>query len=199
MPKQFAYRDAHGKVYPAHAALAFQPGLVPGHYDTDTRQFTPIGNPQQQTGTIITDAAAGHDQKLLSGLGEDRGANTAPIGAGVAFTLTPLQAELDAALARSAELDGRVAELESELSDERERSAALEAQVAVLTHQLQDAQGTQGANGPGTSGSDGGTSDAGDPPADTGTNGGTSGDAEQDDAQTSAGDAGAKRARKVTP
>ncbi|MCA8017735.1 hypothetical protein [Burkholderia metallica] len=196
MPKQFAYRDAHGKVYPAHAALAFQPGLVPGHYDTETRQFTPIGNPQQQTGTIITDASSGLDQKLLSGLGEDRGADTAPLGAGVAFTQSNAQVELDAALARAAELDGRVAELESELSDERERNAALEAQVAVLTQQLQDAQGTTGTD---TSGSDGGASGADGQAPEAGADGGASGDGEQGDPQGTAGDAGGKRARKVTP
>ncbi|KVT91870.1 hypothetical protein WK59_03800 [Burkholderia ubonensis] len=196
MPKQFAYRDAHGKVYPAHAALAFQPGLVPGHYDTETRQFTPIGNPQQQTGTIITDASSGLDQKLLSGLGEDRGADTAPLGAGVAFTQTNVQVELDAALARAAELDGRVAELESELSDERERSATLDAQVAVLTQQLQDARSASGSD---TTGGQGAAGAADGQSSDTGANGDTSGDTESADGQTSASDAGAKRARKVTP
>ncbi|WP_157645057.1 hypothetical protein [Burkholderia ubonensis] len=195
MPKQFAYRDAHGKVYPAHAALAFQPGLVPGHYDTETRQFTPIGNPQQQTGTIITDAGGGHDQKLLSGLGEDRGADMAPLGTGVAFTQTQAQVDLDAARARAAELEGRVAELESELTDERQRSATLEAQVAVLTQQLQDVRGTSGAD---TTGSQGPTGTDGGQSTDDGANGGTSGDTEQPDSQTSTTDAGAKRARKVT-
>ncbi|NML34516.1 hypothetical protein [Paraburkholderia antibiotica] len=135
MPKQFAYRDAHGTIYPAHSALAFQPELVPGQYDTDTKQFTPTGNPQRQTGTIITDASANPGrQQLLSGLGEDRGAHTAPLGAGVAFTLpadddSEVRAEL-------AEANAKLADLEAQLSESQQRVAVLEAQNAVLNDQL---------------------------------------------------------------
>jgi hypothetical protein len=118
MAKQFVYQDAHGILYPAHAALAFQPGLVPGWYDTDTRTFTPAGNPQEQVGNIVTDAGVGTGaETVLSGLREDRGADTAPL-TGVVVS------EPDTA--------ARLVETEAQLADERERVAALEAQLAIL-------------------------------------------------------------------
>jgi hypothetical protein len=116
MPKQFAYQDMHGKIYPSHAALAFQPELVPGWYDTDKRTFTPTGNPQAQHGTIVTDAGHGGQESLLSGLGEDKGANTAPLK-GVAFSV--------------AEAQTKAVELEARLEEERRKNAELQAQVAV--------------------------------------------------------------------
>ncbi|OLL27467.1 hypothetical protein BTH42_31980 [Burkholderia sp. SRS-W-2-2016] len=99
MPRQFGYQDAHGFFYSEHPALHFEPGLVPGFYDTDTKTFTPTGNPTQQTGTIVTDAGFGNAETLKSGLSEDKGADTAPLE-GVAFTQT--NAEVEAA-ARDAE------------------------------------------------------------------------------------------------
>lgn len=191
MPKQFAYRDAHHRIYPAHPALAFQPGLVPGFYDTDTKVFTPQGNPQEQTGTIITDAGAGEHQKLLSGLSEDRGADTKPLGPGVAFTRP---AESGPAVA---ELQAKIAELESQLDEERQHNAALEAQVAVLNDQLAARASDPVADG--VTGAPDGDSAAGDtlppndPPSDA--------DAPQDVAQVAGKDAPGtttKRARKVT-
>ena len=124
MAKQFVYQDLHGILYPAHGALAFQPGLVPGWYDTDTRTFTPVGNPQEQVGNIVTDAGVGAStEKVLSGLREDHGAGTAPL-AGVAFTATDEGSEAD--------LAARLVETEAALTAERERVVALEAQVAIL-------------------------------------------------------------------
>ncbi|MBB5448221.1 MULTISPECIES: hypothetical protein [unclassified Paraburkholderia] len=141
--KQFAYQDAHGVVYPAHPALAFQPGLIPGQYDSETRTFTPQGNPKEQVGVIITDAGAGGRDTLQSGLRDDRGAGTAPINSGVAFTL-PAD--------NSAEYQARIVELEQELSDERERSAALEAQVLTLQSHLDALTSAGGATDGGASG-----------------------------------------------
>lgn len=142
--KQFAYKDGHGHVYPAHAALAFQPGLVPGHFDTETREFTPIGNPQEQVGSIITDAGTGMGQEtVLSGMREDKGAGTAPIS-GVAFTLPPEHA------ARLADAETKVVEQEQELADRDQQIAALQAQLAL-------AKGAQApAPGAGTTATDAG-------------------------------------------
>lgn len=124
MTKQFVYQDAHGHLYPAHGALAFQPGLVPGWYDTETKTFTPTGNPQAQVGSIVTDAGVGAGQeKVLSGLRADQGADTAPINHGVVFTQTP-DNDPDAAAQRI--------EIEAQLAAERERTAALEARIAGL-------------------------------------------------------------------
>ncbi|WP_333679874.1 hypothetical protein [Dyella sp.] len=126
MTKQFAYQDAHGHVYPAHAALAFQPGLVPGWYDTDKRTFTPNGNPQEQTGSIITDANfGGGKEQVLSGLRDDRGAGTAPIQSGVAFT-SPHDAE------EAAEVATRLSQAQAELEALRQQNAVLQAQNEVL-------------------------------------------------------------------
>ncbi|MGF6936848.1 hypothetical protein OKW41_006010 [Paraburkholderia sp. UCT70] len=153
--KQFAYQDAHGVVYPAHPALAFQPGLIPGQYDSETRTFTPQGNPKEQVGVIVTDAGAGGRDTLQSGLRDDRGAGTAPIKSGVLFTL-PADQEPD----NSAEYQARVVELEQELFDERERSAALEAQVLTLQSHLDALTGAGGAMDGGASGEQGeGTAD----------------------------------------
>lgn len=85
MAKQFCYQDAQGVLYPEHSALHFEPNLVPGFYDTETRVFTPSGNPQKQVGNIITDVGTGNSTKILSGLAEDKGAMTAPMN-GVAFS-----------------------------------------------------------------------------------------------------------------
>lgn len=76
MAKQFCYQDQWGVIYPEHPALRFEPSLVPGHYDTEKKVFMPVGNPQAQVGNIITDGDTG---KVLSGLKEDKGANTAPV------------------------------------------------------------------------------------------------------------------------
>jgi len=123
MARQFVYQDAHGRLYPAHVALAFQPGLVPGWFDTDTRVFTPSGNPQEQVGNIVTDAGVGAGpEKVLSGLREDRGADTASIE-GVVVT-TPAESG-------EADVSARLVETEAELATERERVAALEAQLAA--------------------------------------------------------------------
>ena len=155
--KQFAYQDAHGVVYPAHPALAFQPGLIPGEYDSETKTFTPQGNPKEQVGVIITDGT-----KLQSGLRDDKGADTAPIRSGVAFTQPTEQAD------NGAELQARIVELEQELSDERQRSAALEAQVLTLQSHLDaltsvggaTGGGAAGEPGEGIAGGEGGTNDA---------------------------------------
>ncbi|SAK62629.1 hypothetical protein AWB76_03282 [Caballeronia temeraria] len=132
MAKTFAYRDGHGTIYPPHPAMLAQPGLVPGQYDTETKTFTPTGNPQQQTGSIITDAGFGGHQKVLSGLGEDKGANTAPLRAGVAFTLP----------ADHADAGARAVELEQQLAEEQERSRALAAQIEMLSIQTSQAAST---------------------------------------------------------
>ncbi|CAE6958693.1 hypothetical protein [Paraburkholderia domus] len=92
MARQFGYQDAHGTFYPDHPALRFEPGLVPGYFDTETKEFTPSGNPNRQTGTIVTDAGFGGAETLKSGLAEDKGADTAPLQ-GVAFTQTNEQAQ----------------------------------------------------------------------------------------------------------
>lgn len=155
--KQFAYQDAHGVVYPAHPALAFQPGLIPGQYDSETKTFAPQGNPKEQVGVIVTDGT-----KLQSGLRDDKGAGTAPIHSGVAFSLPAEQAD------NSAELQARIVELEQELSDERERSAALEAQVLTLQSHLDALTsaggatkgGASGEHGEGTAGGESGITDA---------------------------------------
>jgi len=153
MAKQFAYRDAAGFIYPAHQALAFQPGLVPGQYDTETRTFTPTGNPRQQTGSIITDAGAGGGEKVLSGLGEDRGADTAPLGAGVAWN----QAVDDP------DAQARMIELEQQLEEEQQRNASLSAQVETLTAELAERAAPLDDGEP-----QGDAPQAGDAPPDTG-------------------------------
>lgn len=79
MAIQFCYQDSHGTLYPEHPALYFQPDLVPGHYDTDKGTFTPTGNPTKKVGNIITDGGHDGNEKLLSGLSEDKGADTAPV------------------------------------------------------------------------------------------------------------------------
>ena len=140
--KQFAYQDAHGVVYPAHPALSFQPGLIPGEYDSETKTFTPQGNPKEQVGVIITDGT-----KLQSGLRDDKGAGAAPIQSGVAFSLPANQGSDD-----SAEYQARIVELEQELTDERERSAALEAQVLTLQSHLDALTSAGGATNEGVQG-----------------------------------------------
>lgn len=95
MAKQFCYQDAQGVLYPEHSALHFEPNLVPGFYDTETRVFTPSGNPQKQVGNIITDVGTGNSTKILSGLAEDKGAMTAPMN-GVAFS-QPVNDEIETA------------------------------------------------------------------------------------------------------
>ncbi len=99
MAKQFAYRDTSGFIYPAHPSLLLQPGLVPGNFDTESRKFTPTGNPQEQVGTIITDANTGkNSETVLSGLKEDKGADTAPLTNGVVFTQLSDPVEEEASL-----------------------------------------------------------------------------------------------------
>lgn len=86
MARQFCYQDKNGFLYPEHSALHFEPGLVPGWYDTEKKVFTPNGNPKEKTGNIITDVGYGQGEtKLLSGLKEDKGAMTAPVN-GIAFS-----------------------------------------------------------------------------------------------------------------
>ncbi|SIO50554.1 hypothetical protein SAMN05444172_2580 [Burkholderia sp. GAS332] len=121
--EQYAYQDAHGRIYPAHPAMLAQPGLVPGWYNVETRTFRPTGNPQEQVGNIITDAGVGNGQEqVLSGLRNDKGAGTAPIN-GVAFTLPSGESDPD--------LAAQVIELEAQLAEERQRNAALEAQLVM--------------------------------------------------------------------
>jgi hypothetical protein len=106
MAEQFGYQDKEGRFYPDHPALRFEPGLVPGYYDHETKKFRAVGNPREQRGTIVTDAGFGDsDLRLQSGLVEDKGADTAPLQ-GVAFTQTneQAQAELDKRNAENVEL-----------------------------------------------------------------------------------------------
>ncbi|QUO26144.1 hypothetical protein KEH57_04235 [Burkholderia cenocepacia] len=129
MPKQFGYQDSSGFFYSDHPALRFEPGLVPGFYDTETKQFTPTGNPVQQTGTIVTDAGFGGASTLRSGLAEDVGADTAPL-AGIAFTQTNAQAEASAREAELVDLKRQLEEANRENAQHRARDElALQADV----------------------------------------------------------------------
>lgn len=132
MAKQFSYQDRHGKIYPAHPTLAFTEGLVPGNYDTDTRVFTPLGNPKQKVGNVITDAGFGGKERLLSGLYEDKGADTAPLN-GVAFA--GLQHEKEELQLHNNELQAKQTELEMELEKARTAKLELEAKLFALENQ----------------------------------------------------------------
>ena len=125
MGTQYGYQDRHGTFYPDHPALRFEPGLVPGFYDTDSKTFEPTGNPNRQTGTIITDAGFGGSETLKSGLSEDKGADTAPLK-GVVFTQTndEAQREKDTQLANA---QSENADLKRQLEDSNRENAQLRA------------------------------------------------------------------------
>lgn len=125
MAKQFCYQDQFGKIYPEHAALRFEPSLVPGFFDTETKTFTPVGNPQKQVGNIIVDAGFGDKGpgELKSGLDEDKGAMTAPLN-GVAFAGVA-RAEGEAVEeTHTAEETPVVAEAETTASDDEPKKRA---------------------------------------------------------------------------
>jgi hypothetical protein len=83
MAKHIAHRAEDGTIHMKHELLAVMPGITPGVYDDETRQFTPTGHPLIMTGSHIIESAAweGGKSQILSGLSEDKGSGIGPTGA----------------------------------------------------------------------------------------------------------------------